>query len=316
MFSCYDTKKFSLKISEIRKGLGYSREYVSNYTGINTDTIRKIEKGVVIPRFDTLELLSSLYKINLLHLLDQYKSNSFLTYIYDSIDYCTARNDKKEIQILINSLPQNEHNKSNFSLVNPKEYEQLLLFLDALSTLYGNDEIDYNQVESLLIESIKMTIPTFSLSNWFTFIYSHLEIRILYSLSTVLLNTKNYPLCIDILHFILKNYDYDDKNNMIKKILKIKVYTMLSYSYHLIDRNEESLSFSEMGIEFCIKNNIMDNLPLLLSRKGIALFRMEKPNYIQPLVQSLQLLLIQENYELAELYKSIYSDYKIDLFFN
>lgn len=53
MFSSYDLTSFSKKLKAIRKSLGFSQTEVYEKTGINSDTLRRLENGMSIPRFDT-----------------------------------------------------------------------------------------------------------------------------------------------------------------------------------------------------------------------------------------------------------------------
>lgn len=313
MFSSYDICNFSKRLSEHRKSLGYTREYVSKYTGINSDTIRKIEKGIVIPRFETLELLSNLYKINLLQLLDQYKSNTYLTYVYEMIDYHTVRNDKISLMNVIENFKLTLGSNNGQILIDRREYEQLSIYINAIEVLYGDLDNKHNISEELLIEAIRKTIPDFTLEKFSIYHYNQLELRLLYCLSSSLIYSEHYKLCIDILELILNFIDLTRTSTLTEKFIIIKALALISYSYYLMDNHEQSLYFAEKGIDFCQNNCIMDNLPLLLSRKGVALFNLKSDDYSKYLIQSVQLLQIQNNHELALVYKQIISKYGIEL---
>jgi len=68
LLSTYDLKAFSIRLREIRKSLGYTQENVVTGTGLSAETLRKLENGISIPRYDTIEILSMFYKTDL-HLL-------------------------------------------------------------------------------------------------------------------------------------------------------------------------------------------------------------------------------------------------------
>ncbi|KKC28553.1 helix-turn-helix protein [Caldanaerobacter subterraneus subsp. pacificus DSM 12653] len=65
----YDLEAFGEELKNIRKSLGLSQGDVSKHGFINRDTLRKIENGKVLPKQETLELLSHLYKKDLNELL-------------------------------------------------------------------------------------------------------------------------------------------------------------------------------------------------------------------------------------------------------
>ena len=69
MFYSYDLSNFGIELRSIRQKNGYTQNYVKELTGVNEDTLRRIENGTVIPKYETLEILSSLYKTDLLLLL-------------------------------------------------------------------------------------------------------------------------------------------------------------------------------------------------------------------------------------------------------
>ena len=91
----------------------------------------------------------------------------------------------------------------------------------------------------------------------------------------------------------------------------IKLYTLISYNCHMLDEHLEALDAAENGIQLCQKHNLMENLPLLLSRKGVAMLNLKIENYSIYLNQAVVLLEIQNNYDLANQYRSINKKYEI-----
>jgi len=60
-----------------------TQKYVEEVSGVNCDTLRKIESSLVIPRYETLEYLSMAYKVDLLINIDEktiYKWRDFIFY--------------------------------------------------------------------------------------------------------------------------------------------------------------------------------------------------------------------------------------------
>ncbi|HAS74604.1 MAG TPA: hypothetical protein DCS67_10715, partial [Clostridiales bacterium UBA8960] len=104
MLSSYDLTNFSKKLKSIRNSLGYSQSEVAEKTGVNSDTLRRLENGMSIPRFDTLEVLSLFYKENLIILLDSYKVSSELSYFYDLIDYYMINEDYDSLNNTISNF--------------------------------------------------------------------------------------------------------------------------------------------------------------------------------------------------------------------
>ncbi|WP_132995926.1 helix-turn-helix domain-containing protein [Sporanaerobacter acetigenes] len=70
---------FGEALRNIRGELALTLDDVSELSGINSETIRRIELGKVIPKFETLELLSLAYKQDL--------NAMFLKYRIDDCSY-------------------------------------------------------------------------------------------------------------------------------------------------------------------------------------------------------------------------------------
>ena len=60
MFAVYKLDQFGEKLRSIREKSNLTQKEVRDYTGISDESIRRIEKGRVIPKYETLEILSQL----------------------------------------------------------------------------------------------------------------------------------------------------------------------------------------------------------------------------------------------------------------
>lgn len=296
---------------KIRKNIGYTRDQVSSICGVNTDTIRKIENGEVIPRFDTLELLSRVYKINLVQVLDRFKSQSNITYFYDLIDYHTSRSDKDELNKVINEFREFCKLFNICSLIDIKELNQLKLFVDALELLYSDKADRYLLSYNLLLKSVGVTLSNFDITRVKDYDYDFFELRILYTISSVLIYLGKYDISIEILKLYLNKMDIISYPKTVEQNILIRVYSLLSYNCHMLNQHENALNYANLGIDFCLKNNNMSNLPLLLSRKGIAILNLSGDDYKYYLMQAIQLLQIQENFKLMSEYIEINKKYGV-----
>ena len=83
MFTSFDLVTFGKRVKNLRKSLNYTQKDVERIIGINSDTLRKIEAGSVVPRYDTLELLSSVLMKDLLKEFTTYrKSDLYFRYCH------------------------------------------------------------------------------------------------------------------------------------------------------------------------------------------------------------------------------------------
>ena len=62
MFRMLDTHEFGSQIRKMREELNFTRKQVEELTGVNKETLRKIERGDVVPQITTLQLLSVEYR--------------------------------------------------------------------------------------------------------------------------------------------------------------------------------------------------------------------------------------------------------------
>ena len=129
MFISYNLVEFGDKLKSLRKELGLSQTDIQDNAGVSVDALRRIEKGEVIPRYETLELLSSIYKQDLLELLKSSRNNKLLTEYYDELDHLLAFYDDNKMKLLEEDIRKSFTGNERSTIVNPNEVIQLLLFI-------------------------------------------------------------------------------------------------------------------------------------------------------------------------------------------
>jgi len=308
MLSSYDLTGFSKKLRSIRHSLGYSQQEVFEKTGVNTDTLRRLENGLSIPRFDTLEVLSLFYKENLILILDTYKISSSLAYFYDLIDYYMVNED---FESLSKTIEQFEHfiEKNPSNIIDQREIEQLKLFYSALSLSYDLKPEIQDQSIKILEDALLITNPSFKLSNWTKFKYNFLELRILFTIASIEGGKRNCTLSNEILLHILNYLDTSAHAKFYEKMLIVKSLCIISYNYHRLDQHQKALEYADQGIKFCINHSILAYLHLLLFRKGSAMVHLKQRGYDVFIKQAIELLKIQEKPLVAENYQNYLERY-------
>ncbi len=296
MLSSYDLTSFSKRLKTIRKSLGYSQNDVADETGVNSDTLRRLENGMSVPRFDTLEVLSRFYKENLILLLDSYKMSTELSYFYDLVDYHMANEDFESLRNSITTFDL-YIKQDGLKMVDAREVEQLKCFFKGLELSYNANDISST---ALFEKALKITITHFKLEDWNHFKYNFLEIRILLSLASVQGNLRNCELSTSIINYILKYLDPSPHSKFYEKVLIVKCYCILAYNYHRLDNHKLAIKYSDLGIKFCIDHSILSNLHFVLFRKGVALYYLNDKTYDTYIEQAINLLKIQEKFALAD----------------
>jgi transcriptional regulator with XRE-family HTH domain len=315
MFCSYNLSDFGNAVRELRKRNGFSQIDVKSYTGINQDTLRRIENGAVIPKYETLEILSSIYKSDLMTLLKTFRVNKYFYNYYNYIDRIIANNEiylLEKIQLdLLESIEKPEHLKK---LINPIELRQFELLLCGIKKYNSNNYDEYKEAEQILIDSLKLTLKNFHLDIYNQLYYNLLEVRILFLISLIKVKLREISVSTEILIFVLNylihNSDFD---NDVQKVI-LKCYSNISYNFHKIDNHNLALNYATEGIDYAIKNCNMNCLYVLFARKGVAEFFLKQNGYIDSLKKSIHILEINKQYELANLYKSTFENkYNINI---
>ncbi len=317
MLTTYDLKKFSSKIKILRKSLGFTIYDVSTSTGISQGTIKHIEAGKSIPRFDTLHILSSFYKCDLLSIFKEDLYDSMTIFLFNSISTFAAKNDTSELDKTLISISAHLSNKE----LTPVEYRdltQLRLFVEGLllaSRCHNSTCLEIELAIEKYENALSITNPLFSFNNFDNFKYFSIEFNILFSAAVVLGIKRDCLLSNRILYFILEYYQllkYSFKTN---NLLISKLYYVLSYNYHRLDNHEKALEISVIGLNHCINLDTHMYIPLLLGRKAIALHNLQSSEWQKPLTSAIILLDIQGSKELKksfeDLLKSLDCSFKV-----
>ncbi|NMB02091.1 MAG: helix-turn-helix transcriptional regulator [Firmicutes bacterium] len=311
MFESFDLTKFGEYLRKLRTSLGYTQENVANMSRLATDTLRRIENGEVIPRYDTLIHLSLAYKKDLLAVLASYSNANALFYFYYRFEDVIVLNDLRSLKQLEEDFEEYMGSDSDRSvLVNVAVAEQFKLMLSGASKHFSpNRSGDFED----FCAAMKISHSTFEPELFAQFKYTEFELRILFMIGTCLAQDK-IRLSNDILLFCLERLDGSIHATFHEKLLRVKIYTNLSYNYHNLDEHEKAIYFATQGIDFCNKNYLSHCLAALLYRKGMAKFYLGEPDYLESLQLSICMLHIQGAHELAERYKQVtYETYGITL---
>lgn len=77
----YDLEAFGNELKDIRKSLRLTQKDVAKQTLISIDTLRRIENGKVMPKQETLDLMSVIFKRDLNELLLKYRLKDYFSFL-------------------------------------------------------------------------------------------------------------------------------------------------------------------------------------------------------------------------------------------
>lgn len=274
----YNLSLFGKKLRKIRKQFGFTIENVSELCGISYDAIQRIECGKVIPKYETLEYLSIIYKQDLNALLLKYRINDYSAF-YDIRTRLEAKFDKDEFYTLDIEVKELEKLTESISNTYYKIYIEQLILLSKAVVSYKNSHENHKALNELT-EAMKLTNPDFTLDDYNSYIYSSMEIRILMNIAFVL-NKLNYKeKYLEIMKFCINAVEPDDE-------IYPKLCHNLASAYVRNKDYEKALELFQKGINACQRNRNYSGLSLLYYGKGIAEYELNKSEYIQTLKTAL-----------------------------
>ena len=165
MFSSYNLNEFGKRLKNIRKSLGYTQQDVNSLCGINRDTLRRIESGVGLPRYDTLETLSGIYKIDLLDELRLYRSANRIYTYYHRLDKVITSFDVEVLNTLTQDFKGFMTNHEE-QLFEPTLYDQFSLLLEGISAYYSEEPSRMGKSLDLVVKSMQYSYPHFDIYNY------------------------------------------------------------------------------------------------------------------------------------------------------
>lgn len=315
MFHSYDLDSFGKAIRSIRKRCGYTQRQIREVTGINTDTLRKIENGMVIPKYETLEVLSIVYRYDLLKLLMTHRSESFIKDFSSNIDRIILSYNVEDLVSLVNAFKSYKNSHSHdIELIEHKHIQQYELFLISVTEYYTNTETDRLKSQDLLIETMQISRPEFTIENATHLNYNYFEIRILLFIGINMRAINDTENAIRVLKHCLDFFSIDDISEWTHLHLILKVYFNLAYCYHTADKHEQVIEVADEAITLARSHHSTYCLGHIYYRRGIAEYLLGRKEYINSLKTSIQILNISGEETLAERFIDITKEtYGIEL---
>lgn len=316
MFVTYDMVNFGKSIKDIRKANNMTQLTVHKKTLIHIDTLRRIENGTTLPKYETLELLSKLFQIDLLEVLKSKRIDNALYSFYNKMDIILLSNNIEALDAMKNefSILLDTYDKLDY-LIDKNEIDQLHIFIETCQLFYTEIPSELQKASLLIIEALKTSNTAFSLETIAIHNYSEFEFRLLLILGTVYKNLCYYQECILILTFLINTLSIRSTLSIHLKKLLIKAFTTLSYCCHLGDDHKNALLYADKGIDFALRNELFYMLHNLYGRKAIAEHNLQDINSNNSFKKCIHLLEISKQYKLIDKYKSIFSD-KYNMIFN
>lgn len=265
---------------------------VSKLTGISVEALRKIENGKVVPKFETLDLLSPILKEDLNQLLLSYRIANYHKFeqVINSMEYKLYIDEYETLPIELNDLKTLLNNSSSYYFTNILNQFILLIEAIILNKKFNKTQESLNK----LIEALKMTTPKFSLSKYKSFVYNSIELRILVHIALLIKNMETIEKSLEIMEFCMKIVEPNDG-----------IYPEICYNlacvFHKLHIHEETLKYSNLGIDHYVKHKNYNGISLLYFRKGIAEYFLNDDCFVDSLNKSIILSEVFKQYEIKDM---------------
>lgn len=262
----YNTIIFGKSILDIRKKLKLTQSDICELTGINVNTIRRLENGKVYPKPETLDLLSVVYKQDISQVflncrMDDYKEfNSLLA----KFDAASEASDMVKTREYLHTLTELEKSEMNIYYRNLLK-QMIYLIEGSIPYVEGTD---YEAAKDLFLKGLRMTISEFNYENYADHVYNKLELQILMNLASIESDLKNPLMSFELIEHCVRILDKIPELN--QGILPSKIYYTASTIFHLNQQYEKSLDYAVKGIEYNNLTRSQFGCGHLYARKGFA----------------------------------------------
>jgi len=286
----YNLAVFGEKLRNIREKLHLTQKQAADMAYVDERTLRRTEQGQVIPKLETLEALSVIYKTDLVSAIIESRIN----------DYSILLKMQRDVDLkLINEETLNFDNElkilEEMSDEIENEYYRMIitrfrLFLYGIK-YYKNK--DYTKALEAYTSAIRQTLSGFTLDNYREYEFSSMEIRILMDVALVFDKLEQHERYKDILAFCFEQCNEDNE-----------IYPRICHNLAAIYRyNEEfirALDYTYKGINSCKKNMFSDTLAVLYYGKAFAECKLGDEEYKNSINTALTLCKVFGQTELQE----------------
>ncbi|WP_350344569.1 helix-turn-helix transcriptional regulator [Proteinivorax tanatarense] len=266
----YSLTTFGGKLRSLRKKRFLTQLDVFKATGVNVETLRRIEQGKVVPKIETLEHLSPVLKkdVLLLFFKHRYQDHSLLQEKITDLERTLDNSDFSKLELKVEKI-----NKM-LPMIKNKYYKKLIQqqLLFAKGIIRYKKENEPSKALDMLIKAIKMTTPKFQLDNFQSYVYSSTEVRILMNIGMIVNSLGRNKEYLNILEFSIKTVKDTDE-------LYPKICHNLAGAYIRKGHYINGLKYSNLGVDWCKNNRFYAGLNLLYYSKGVCQFYLKDESY-------------------------------------
>lgn len=286
----YKLSEFGVEAKRIRKSLGLNQKQVKEIVGINEETIRRTENGKTMPTIETLDLLSIVYKCDMIAVFSKYKL-TFDQYFEERIKYVipSIRLENKdainrEVENFLQEFGGSK--KLNSSVINDKSL-QYIEYLKAAGNL-KNSFVDKSRFD--ITNLVKVVSDPMGKNKKKVILLDKLEIRIYVLISVIYRYRSEFDRSIRYLEVALNSVKlrYSDDKDFL--YLYFLVMINLMTLYHRIDDFEALDSVYKNSLKVLDGAMGLPAITDMLIRVGVNKYNRQEKNAGDLLITALQIL--------------------------
>lgn len=258
------------EIKNIRRFSNITQEELSNISGVNKDTIRKIENGYTDANVVTLMLLLESLKIDINDFSKIFSNSKGSTInniqtIYNSIEESLLVYDYKKIQKLLNKVSEIDYSFLPDSTYREVKSKYLLYNSFVDDSLYKN----YQKAIETLLYSMEIYSDVFNLKKLGTIKFDDFQARLLMNIGTLFYDTENLDLSHEIFNQLMK-YEFYEKETLIQLIYNFANVNLVTGNY------KKAMILNNSVNDYLINDLRMQILSIF--QRGLILCRLNKYN--------------------------------------
>lgn len=285
----YNLNLFGQELRRFRKRLNKTQKDISDVTGINQNTLRRIENGRVLPKQETLDLLSTVYKQDVTQLFLACRMDLFEEYtrLMDEVEKAFEASSPEALKNCLDHLHQVLQSDMNQYYKDSLRQMTYLLqgSIIALENKTAHLETAYQEAKHFFLTGLEFSLPDFSYANFKHHLYNKLELQLLMSLAVVETFLHNTADSLALLDHCASLISRDSE--LSKTILATKIYLNASYMHYLNHNYEQALKYADQAIENNIANRSQYAMGHLFARKGFAELKLDQPQARQSFKKAL-----------------------------
>ncbi len=311
----YHLDQFGAELRKIRTDCNLSQSDVYKAIGVSEDTLRRIEHGLVIPRLDTLEYLSALYKLDIGTLFLKSRLGHHYVHgdIAETLNMMIYNNEFQELEQIITAIGQtveNENDRPTDQLFLNKllQFKSLVEIIREFNTR-PSTAIENDPLSKKIITALCLTIKDFDICYLESYILNFIEIRLLIIYCVILRINNHFNDALEVLDILLKKttLKFEYERNYLD--LLFKIHFNIAYCYHRQDMHEEVIKASDNALKLSQTMGDYSLMHAFLFRKSVALFHLNRISESSEIIKDcIVMLKIMGNISLAEQYKKIFND--------